>query len=319
MTELSAKQRAWSIDQLAKSEFFHMKLHDWNVFEIGKKIERVKGEKLDWNLESLEISEEAWKKVIHRGIRPVLAFAHPEVLGEVHYALAYYRMLSMVSQKSMRNVGLNPDAYEQAGNQALPGLPDRTTALAFARHLNKIVSRLIEADDVAEAREFDLWRGMAAGTQAQGSWQNNKGKAAETVIRNSVDNRLQNKGLIDTETVSDSAHIVMLKDGRRVEFHDDPDIAIYRNSLVLAAVEVKGGIDPAGVLERIGAALKSLSRAKQENVNAVTVMILQAVSVTPQAEADLESHLSTIDAWYTAEDIVDSEEIEEEFFRRLGI
>jgi hypothetical protein len=37
---------------------------------------------------------------------------------------------------------------------------------------------------------------------------------------------------------------------------------------------MKGGIDPAGILERIGAALKSLQRTRQENANLVTVLIL---------------------------------------------
>ena len=47
-------------------------------------------------------------------------------------------------------------------------------ALHISKHLNKIVSILIEHDEKIDAREFDLWRGMAAGSQAQGSWQNTK-------------------------------------------------------------------------------------------------------------------------------------------------
>jgi hypothetical protein len=48
------------------------------------------------------------------------------------------------------------------------------THAAIARYLNQIISRLIELDDQIDAQEFDLWRGMAAGSQVQSSWQNNR-------------------------------------------------------------------------------------------------------------------------------------------------
>jgi hypothetical protein len=83
--------------------------------------------------------------------------------------IGYYRMLAMVSQKSMSRVGLSINSYED-GKRQLNDDP----ALHISKHLNKIVSILIEHDEKIDAREFDLWRGMAAGSQAQGSWQNTK-------------------------------------------------------------------------------------------------------------------------------------------------
>src|SRR5260370_798078 len=74
-----------------------------------------------------------------------------------------------------------------------------------------------------------------------------------------------------------------LTEGRGVTFGDEPDIAFFRDGKTVLAVEVKGGIDKAGVLERVGAALKSLSRARQENPDAVTILIVQGVSVSQQA------------------------------------
>lgn len=75
----------------------------------------------------------------------------------------------MVSQKSMSRVGLSINRYEGGKGQ----LNDEI-ALHISKHVNKIVSILIEHDEKIDAREFDLWRGMAAGSQAQGSWQNTK-------------------------------------------------------------------------------------------------------------------------------------------------
>jgi len=59
----------------------------------------------------LGISQKAWNKVIHRGIKPVLIFAHPQVLMSVSRAVGYYRMLAMVSQKSMNRVALPGTRY----------------------------------------------------------------------------------------------------------------------------------------------------------------------------------------------------------------
>ncbi len=105
------KKRSWSIDQLAKSEFFHQKLHEWELIKVAEQIDEIKGENLNW--EDLEISDKAWNKVIHRGIKPIIVFAHPDVLVNVSCSTGYYRMLAMVSQKSMNQVGISTVRYEK--------------------------------------------------------------------------------------------------------------------------------------------------------------------------------------------------------------
>ena len=100
-------------------------------------------------------------------------------------------------------------------------------------------------------------------------------------MRNLLRLRLEEKALTSD---GEDESIVALTDGRTLEFADDPDIAIYSNRLIQAAVEVKGGIDVAGVLERIGAAIKSLHRVKELDPQAETILILQKVSETAQAD-----------------------------------
>jgi len=63
--------KAWSLDQLTKSEFFHQKLHEWGLLTLAYQIEKIKGEVLDWDLNQLGISKQAWDKVIHRGINVI--------------------------------------------------------------------------------------------------------------------------------------------------------------------------------------------------------------------------------------------------------
>lgn len=304
--------RAWSLDQLTKSEFFHQKLHEWDLLAVAAEIEKVKGETLDWDWCLLEVSKQAWDKVIHRGIKPVVVFAHPSVLQSVPGSVGYYRTLSMVSQKSMNRVGLPVTRYEVGKDY-----PTEEAALAIAQHLNPIISRLVELDEQINAREFDLWRGMAAGSQAQGSWQNVKGNRVEIIVKGMLQRRLREQGLVLKE--EENGLRMHLKDGRIVVFADEPDVAIYQDHGILAAVEIKGGIDTAGVLERVGAAIKSLRRAKEENPQAVTILMLQGVSITEKARHDLEINRDAVNYWFTIEDILENESKREEVFNLLGI
>ena len=305
-----AQIEAWTLDQLTKSAFFHRKLHEWKLLEVATVIEQVRGENLTWD--NLQISEQAWNKIIHRGIKPVIVFAHPVVLQSVSSVTGYYRMLAMVSQKSMKRVGLSLDSYEVG--KTVPGDQD---ALLIARHLNRLVSNLVELDEVINAREFDLWRGMAAGSQAQGSWQNNKGSIAEIAVEEIIRRRLQERGYVEGVEADHSK--VHLGAGRFLVFADDPDVAIYENDAPQIAIEVKGGIDPAAVLERIGAAIKSLQRVRQENPSSVTVLILQDVSLTERAQADLSISSRSVSHLFGTRAILEDDVERERLFQILRI
>jgi hypothetical protein len=308
---MNDKKDAWFIDQLAKSELFHQKLHEWKMLEIAEQIEQIQGEQLTWNLEQLGISQNAWNKIIHRGIKPVIVFAHPDILINIAFSTSYYRMLAMVSQKSMNQVGLSTVNYEQ-GN-----IPNESIAKSITQHLNKIISYLIGADQKINMREFDLWRGMAAGTQAQGSWQNVKGKKVEYLIKGILERHLEQQNIFDKNLSNDNN--LYLKDERIIVFADEPDIAIYKNGIIQVAVEIKGGIDTAGVLERVGAAIKSLSRAKEENQDSVTILLLQKVSVSKQAKNDLQTNRNNVNYWFTVEEVLDKEQKQEDFLKLLKL
>ncbi|MBV6442917.1 MAG: hypothetical protein EPGJADBJ_04644 [Saprospiraceae bacterium] len=306
----TASNKAWFIDQLAKSAFFHQKLHEWQLVEAGEKISKVKGEKLLWDKTALGISESAWNKLIHRGIKPVLVFAHPEVLQTVAGSVAYYRMLAMVSQKSMNRIGAVIGAYESGKRH-----PNDETSLFLAAHLNQIISHLIEADEKIDAREFDLWRGMAAGSQAQGSWQNMKGGQAEILLKGLLETHLREKELVQEE----SSSRIFLKNRKVIAFASEPDIAIFQNDILQIAIEVKGGIDNAGVLERIGAAIKSLQRAKNENPKSVTILIMQEVSFSNRAKRDIELNKEAIDNLFFLENLLEKETERRKLFKLLGL
>ncbi|MDJ0520032.1 MAG: XcyI family restriction endonuclease [Trichodesmium sp. MO_231.B1] len=300
------------LDQLAQSELFHQKLHEWGMLEIYDQIEEVKGEILEWNLHNLGISQTAWNKVIHRGIKPVIVFAHPQVLINILCFVSDYRMLAMVSQKSMSQVGLSIIRYEQGSS-----LTDELIAIEIYQHLNKIISYLIEADEQIDSREFNIWRGMAAGAQTQGSWQNIKGNKIEIIIRGLLERRLNEQKFVKEENANSST--INLLDGRVIIFSDEPDIGIYQDEKIIAAVEMKGGINRTGILERIGAAIKSLSRAKTINSESITVLILQGVSITQQAIDDLNNHQLIVNHWFTVEEVLENNQKQKQLFAILDI
>jgi hypothetical protein len=65
--------------------------------------------------------------------------------------------------------------------------------------------------------------------------------------------------------------------------------------------------------------MKSLSRVKKENPQAVTILLLQGVSVTQQAKRDLETNKKTVNHWFAVEDLLENEERRSQFFQLLGI
>ncbi|MCY3864325.1 MAG: XcyI family restriction endonuclease [Chloroflexi bacterium] len=313
----SDKQRAWALDQLQKSIFFHQRLHEWQLLEVAEQIEGISGESLAWDLPQLNISEMAWNRVIHSGIKPIIVFAHPSVLTNVNRSVGYYRMLSMVSQKSMGQIGLASTHYEQTEK-----LPSSEAAERIARRLNTLICTLIEQEQAIEAREFDLWRGMAAGSQAQGSWQNRKGDLIEEIMRRDLLSQLHRVDLIEGDNpvdISTRAVDLNLVDGRVVRMGSEPDIEVFTKGRIQAAVEVKGGIDPAGVLERVGAAIKSLRRSKENSAGAVTILVMTAVSLSAQARSDIESNRLSVNYLFTVEDILHDAERKAEYYSILGL
>lgn len=58
MSRKSSNQQveAWLLDQIAKSAFFHRKLHEWKLLEVASLIDQVRGENLNW--ENLNISQD---------------------------------------------------------------------------------------------------------------------------------------------------------------------------------------------------------------------------------------------------------------------
>ena len=66
-------------------------------------------------------------------------------------------------------------------------------------------------------------------------------------------------------------------------------------------------------------AIKSLSRAKEENSEAVTVLIMQGVSMSQQAMNDLKTNQAAVNYWFTVEEVLEDEDRRDLFFNLLNI
>ena len=142
---------------MTRSAFFMKNYMSGNYSMLLCKLSRFV--EIHWNGSyQNRISEIAWNKVIHSSLKPVIVFAHPEILQNIPRAVGYYRTLSMmVSQKSMHNLKLNVTRFE-AGLT----FPNHAVALGISNRLNQVISSLIQVDEQLNSREFDLWRGMAS-------------------------------------------------------------------------------------------------------------------------------------------------------------
>jgi hypothetical protein len=148
------------------------------------------------------------------------------------------------------------------------------------------------------------------------------GAIAEERIRTLVFSWLQNKNLIKTyeesNTLDELPRICKLENNIIMRFSSEPDISFSRltdtSEELLAVIEIKGGIDPAGALERYGAATKSFQHSLKENQRCKN-FFLSAVYTQELKNRIQEDRL--VEKFYDIIDILEKPEIRNDFFREL--
>jgi len=109
------------------------------------------------------------------------------------------------------------------------------------------------------------------GITIDGVMRNKVGEIAEERIRVMLVQWLTAKKLILHPTLEGpiEGHSLpkqfVLTNGIIMEFSSEPDVSFEKEEKLLAIIEIKGGIDPAGALERYGAARKSFEHAIQQS------------------------------------------------------
>lgn len=221
---------------------------------------------LNWDSKKrLMIDEDVWKHVVKvLGYNPKEVFRHPDVLMESPMTSLHYRGLAGLSIKAARDyVG----AIESLENGSTKARLTEDKAVAMARTYNTFVCSIIK--NTTDWTLDDGKRTIIAtlGITFDGVMRNKVGEIAEERIRSLLVEWLTTKELIIHTAARKGVRVPSvqkeyeLRNGMIMRFASEPDVSFLRGDDLIAVVEIKGGIDPAGALERYGAALKSFEDA----------------------------------------------------------
>lgn len=277
----------WLADQEDRAIFFDEKASEFELNEIVSRFEELDAHKYDWNKNNLNISQKAWEKVVHSRLRPVEVFCHPDVITQDKHFVIYFQFLALLSGKSLSHLGFSSD-YESRFDSFKR---EKSEATEYACRVNKIICTTIEnrPDDDIDRDVLLAWRSMQAGSTAGGSWRNKKGDMEEIRLKRRVFAELQDRDLIQDGKEYESAFgysVPISGSDYILHFASEPDIGIGKEGReeYEIVVEIKGGIDPAGVLERFGAIKKSFDNELSKNSSLTTFLTIQRASYTDEAE-----------------------------------
>lgn len=299
------------INYRLRSTFFYRKLQEYNTLSLLTKVaELLNVEELyNWDaFQQWNIGEDAFQYVVsHPQLHLIEVFCHPKLIREQPALVAYYRNIAALSQKSVSYLAkVNVKNFEMPAPTAKPLREDQALALAklFNEHISLILDSSIQTLSSDELKGLLL---TSTGAQIDGSWRNAIGEEAEKVVQRLLVNEAKENGLLSAflpragtgVTRYDPASIqdllsrihefrgVMLSNQTSILFSSDPDIALVSKSgETTCAIEVKGGSDPAGALERYGAAKKSFEQARRIAPNVPTILLASCITAEVHARID---------------------------------
>lgn len=210
-------------------------------------------------------------------------------------------------------------------------------ATSLSKLFNEHVSLIIES--ALEGFNDEHVKGLlfaSTGAQIDGSWRNEIGEEAERVVQKLLmkeaiessaltaflmrDNNSSVKKFYKTQGVRELDHIkdfkgFTLRNKRSVLFSSEPDISLIdTDGSTIAVIEVKGGTDPAGALERYGAAKKSFEEAIRRNRKVTTIFV--ASCITSEVEGRIKKD-KTIKHYHNLTEVLTREKEREDFLHRI--
>ena len=222
------------------------------------------------------ISMEAWSHVTASGFDPKLIFAHPTLLRRLPRASEYYRGIALLPRKRVAEIAGSVEPWEHKSRT--PTVREER-AVRVAQLYNAVISSIIEGSTgwTLENGYRNVIANMGIGLD--GTVRNLIGQDAEQLVKTRVRKWLDGRNLI--VSYNDDKTEFDLPDNYSMRYGSEPDIEFSRvvneESEVVATIEIKGGKDPAGALERLGAIQKSFEATPPNCVN-----ILIAGVVTDQ-------------------------------------
>ena len=233
-------------------------------------------------LDDLMISVQAWEYIRGSGIDPKLVFAHPALLREHPQVSQYYRGISLLPQKRVADIAVPVSSWEDRTRKTPI---TESQAKSVARLYNAVISSIIEGTTnwTLENGYRNVIANMGIGLD--GTFRNIIGRDAESLIKTRIRNWLDSRELILAQNPDVTEF--QLPNGYSMRYGSEPDVLFQQDisggTRETATIEIKGGKDPAGALERLGAMQKSFEATPPNCVN-----MLVAGVVTPEMRARLD-------------------------------
>lgn len=290
-----------------KATFFSNQLEACGYVGLFEEVQRnlaTISSTLNWSTAStFGVKEAVMQSIQASGLSLPVYLCHPNILISNPRYLIYYRCISSFSQKGLKVVSgvSSVDRLEAEG---------RTCTAAQANKLAKAINENLSATYVISVPEAEKLKGLlyaTAGTTLDGSWRNAIGAEGERLIRTLFLKELLKNGELSKVTNKSGEEFLassmtekwldentpklssgMTVNGAVIVFGSEPDIKLIDpTSKVAGGVEIKAGIDPAGALERLGAAMKSFENLRSESSSAETILV--ATCITDEVDTRLRS------------------------------
>ena len=264
-------------DVRQKSELLSGLIQQRKDVTLRKWIEEYSGPLKFHPLKHLMISKKAWNHTRRIGVSAQLVFAHPKILRTRPQTSEHYRGMALLSQKQVGQLATTVAKWEDG---SLKRPVRRQASLEVARLYNAVISSIIEGS--TEWALENGYRNIIAtmGIRLDGMYRNRIGRLAENLIKERILNWVKEHSLLKS-TFGERAY--RLKGDIVMTYGSEPDIQFEQKDRLIATVEIKGGKDPAGALERLGAMQKSFAETPPGCIN-----FLVAGVVTPEMESRLE-------------------------------
>ena len=274
-------------DAHARSGLLAERIRQRTDVELRQWITDFSGKVAFSDLADLMISQKAWDYVTSCGFDPKLVFAHPELLRRNPRISEYFRGMALLPRKRVADLASPVESWEKSSSRVRVS---EIKSLEVARLYNAVICSIIE-----QATDWTLdngYRNIIAnmGIGLDGTMRNVIGQDAEKVIKGRIIEWLRRNNLIIRENRQKTQF--MLPNGYSMRYGSEPDIEFSRTiqgvSTVISTIEIKGGKDPAGALERLG----SIQKSFKETPPGCTNMLIAGVITNEMNErlSDLGIH-----------------------------
>ena len=246
-------------------------------------------------VESYLISQGAWEHVRNLRLNPVSVFCHPDMLVEEPFVSLYYRGISGLSLKEVQNQARSVVNWEIVPDerQRKPRVAE-AAAWQVAGLYNSVISSIIENTNTWTLENG--YRNIIAslGITFDGSMCNTIGRLPERRIRRMLLQHLFDNEILIAPAYPDADALPVapangeytLRDDFTMAFSSEPDVAFRRGDSLEATIEIKGGIDPAGALERLGGAEKSAQAAIEVNRRCKNFLVAGVITTEMRRRLD---------------------------------